>query len=103
MSIRSKLPQGIYINNEYPLHIKHARDTLRPILRLVKSLPDYWEKSRMEGNHLEINGTIYGLHDLHKLQPALSGYKAAQKEDDHTIAFMGKLSPYSNFHEWIHH
>ena len=52
----------------------------------------------MEGNHLVINGTIYGLHDLHKLPPALSGYKAALKEDDHTIAFMGKLSPYSNFH-----
>ena len=28
MSIKSKLPQGIYINNEYPVHIKHARDTL---------------------------------------------------------------------------
>ena len=28
MSIKSKLPQGIYINKEYPLHIKHARDTL---------------------------------------------------------------------------
>ena len=52
----------------------------------------------MEGDHLVINGTIYGLHDLHKLPPALSGYKAAQKEDDHTIAFMGGLSPYSNFH-----
>ena len=28
MSIKSKLPQGIYINNEYPLHVKRARDTL---------------------------------------------------------------------------
>ena len=98
MSIKSKLPQGIYINNEYPLHIKPARDTLQPILRLVKSLPDCQEKSKMEGNHLVINGTIYGLHDLHILPPALSGYKAAQKEDDHTIAFMGELSLYSNFH-----
>ena len=86
MSIKSKLPQGIYINNEYPLHVKRARDTLRPILRLEKSLPDYQEKSRIEGDHLVINGTIYGLHDLHKLPPALSSYKVAQKEDDHTIA-----------------
>ena len=32
MGIKSKLPQGIYINNEYPIHIKRARDTLHPIL-----------------------------------------------------------------------
>ena len=32
MSIKSKLSQGIYINNKYPLHIKCTRDTLHPIL-----------------------------------------------------------------------
>ena len=41
MSIKSKLPQDIYINNEYPLHVKCTRDTLQPILRLTKSLPDH--------------------------------------------------------------
>ena len=99
MSIKSKLPQGIYINNEYPMHIKHTRDMLQPILRLAKTLPEYREKSTMEGDHLVINGIAYGLHDIGKLSQALSGYKAAQKEDDHTIAFMEELSPYSNFHK----
>ena len=28
MNIKSKLPQGIYINNEYPVHIKRVRDAL---------------------------------------------------------------------------
>ena len=53
----------------------------------------------MEGDHLVINGTTYSLQDIGKLPQALSGYKAAQKEDDHTITFMGELSPYSNFHK----
>ena len=41
MGIKTKLPQGIYMNNEYPIHVKRARDTLHPILHLVKSLPSY--------------------------------------------------------------
>ena len=48
----------------------------------------------MEGDHLVINGTTYNIEDLHKLPMVLSGYKAAQKEDDQTIAFLGELSPY---------
>ena len=52
----------------------------------------------MEGDHLVINGTNYGTEDIHKLPSALVGYIAAQKEDDNTIAFMGELSLYSNFH-----
>ena len=46
-SIKSKLPHGIYINNEYPIHVKRARDTLCPILRLVKSIPSYQDKSKI--------------------------------------------------------
>ena len=52
----------------------------------------------MEGDHLVINGTNYGIEDIHKLPPALAGYLATQKEDENTIAFMGELNPYSNFH-----
>ena len=46
MSIKSKLPQGIYINNEHPLDIKWARYTLQLILRLPKSLPAFHEKAK---------------------------------------------------------
>ena len=92
MLIKNKLPTRIYINNEYPLHMKKIRDTLRP------SNPRYTEKSKLEGDHLVINGTRYGISDLNKLPSDLAPYKAAQKEDNSHIAFHGELSPYSNFH-----
>ena len=98
MSIKTKLPQGLYINNEYPIQVKRARDTLHLILRLVKSIPSYRDKSKIEGDHLVINGIKYRIQDIHSLSPELAGYKAAQEEDEEFIAFQGELSPYSNFH-----
>ena len=44
---KRNLPPGIYVNDEYPLEIKINRDTLRPILRLAKSLPNYRDKSKI--------------------------------------------------------
>ena len=98
MSIKTKLPQGIYINNEYPIQVKRARDTLHPILCLAKSIPSYRDKSKIEGDHLVINGIKYGIQDIHNLAPELVGYKAAQEEDEEFIAFQSELSPYSNLH-----
>ena len=43
MSIKTKLPTGVYINNKFPLHVKRARDTLHPILHLAENLPEYRE------------------------------------------------------------
>ena len=37
MSGKSNLPPGLYVNHEYPPHIKRNRDRLCPILRLAKS------------------------------------------------------------------
>ena len=78
--------------------MKRIRDTLRPILRLAKNNPHYKEKSKLEGDHLVINGTNFSICDLNKLPSDLAPYKAAQKEDSSHIAFHGELSPYSNFH-----
>ena len=43
-----KLPTGIYVNEEFPAHVKRDWDMLRPILKLAKSLPQYREKSKLE-------------------------------------------------------
>ena len=72
MLIKNKLPTGIYINNEYPLHVKRIRDTLRPILRLAKNNPGYKEKSKLEGDHLVINGTNFSICDPNKLPSDLA-------------------------------
>ena len=44
---KQMLPEGIYANEEYPLHIKRNRDRLRPILRLAKSTPHYKDKCKL--------------------------------------------------------
>ena len=98
MAIKNKLPHGIYINNEYSTCVKRHRDSLRPILKLEKLIPEYREKSKLEGNHLVINGIKYGIEDLCKLPNDLAPYNTAQKENEKYIAFHGELSPYSNFH-----
>ena len=78
--------------------MKRNRDILWPILKLAKSLPQYREKSRLQGEKLVINGTHYGVKGIGRLPPDLAAYKAAQKSDTSSIVFHGELSPYSNFH-----
>ena len=65
---------------------------------MAKSLPQYREKLRLQGDKLVINGTHYGVKDILRLAPDLAAYKAAQKTDLTTIVFHGELSSYSNFH-----
>ena len=96
---KRNLPPGIYVNDEYPLETKINRDTIRPILRLAKSLQTYKDKSKMIDDRLIINGITYTIHNLHQLPIKLAPYKAAQKVNKTTIGFSGELSPWSNFHK----
>ena len=86
------------MNEEFPLHIKRNRDTLRPVLRLAKSLPEFHTKSKIENGCLVINGITYTVNDLHRLPPELAAYKAAQKSNTDVIGFHRELIPWSNFH-----
>ena len=47
MKNKRNLPGGVYINDEYPVEIKKNRDKLRPILKLVKGLPQYCDKCKL--------------------------------------------------------
>ena len=61
MSNKTKLPAGLYVNHEYPPHVKRTRDRLRPLLRYVKTILSLRDKSRLDEDCLVINGTRYGL------------------------------------------
>ena len=98
LSNKRNLPNGIYANEEYPLHIKCNQDKLRPILCLAKTLPHYREKSKMVADKLIINGISYGVDDIPTLPPDLAAYKAAEKSNETHLVFAGELSPYSNLH-----
>ena len=98
MSGKSNLPPGLYVNHEYPLHIKKNCDRLRPILRLAKNYQTYKDKCRLENDVLILNGGRYTLDDIAKLPEEVAAYKSAQKVDDNRLAFHGEFSPFSNFH-----
>ena len=80
MKNEKNLPDGIYINDEYPVKVWRNRDKLRPILRLAKSLPHYREKCKMSGDKLSINGVSYTVNDLNKLPPDLAEYLGTEGE-----------------------
>ena len=95
---KRNLPIGIYVNDEFPIEIKKNRNILWPILRLVKSLPNYRDKSKIIEDKLIVNGITYTVYNLHQLFTELTPYKAVQKVNKTTIGFSGELSPWSNFH-----
>ena len=43
---KHNIPVGVFMNEEYPSHMKKNCDVLRPILKLVKGLPDYRERTK---------------------------------------------------------
>ena len=67
MQTKNRLPTGIYVNNEYPIEVKRRRDRLRPIFRMVKSMPEYRDHCKMNGDTLIVNGVRYTMDEIHKL------------------------------------
>ena len=98
MKNKRNLPGGVYINDKYPAEINKNRDKLRPILRLVKGLPQYHDKCKLPGDHLIINSITYTVDEINKLPNNLAPYLAVQKENAEHIVFHRELSPWSNFH-----
>ena len=101
MSRKSNLPPGLYVNHEYPLHVKKNHDRLRLILYLAKSSSTFKDKCKLENDILVLNGVQYTIDNISKLPEEFAVYKAAQKVDDNTLAFHGEFSPFSNFHKSI--
>ena len=89
------LPPGIYVNKEYPIQIKKARDRLRPVFRMIKSKPKYKDKCKLQGDKLVVDGVKYTVDTLGNLPLELAAYQAAEKRDDTALVFHGEWSPYS--------
>ena len=60
MKGKQNLPMGVYVNEEFPLHIKRARDRLCPILKYIKTKPAYKDKCRIQGDKLIVEGVNIG-------------------------------------------
>ena len=92
---KQNLPPGIYVNEEYPIQIKKARDRLRPIFQMIKSNPKYKEKCKLQGDKLMVDGVKYTVDNLGDLPIKLAAYQAAEKCNDTTLVFHGEWSPIS--------
>ena len=72
--------------------------TLRPILKLAKSKPEYKGKCKLDYNCLIIKGIRYTVETLSRLPTDLAPYKTAQINSNTCTIFHGQHSPLSNFH-----
>ena len=64
---KRNLPPGIYVNEEYPIQIKKARDRLRPVFWMIKSKPKYKDKCKLQGDKLVVDGVKYTVDTLGNL------------------------------------
>ena len=98
MKGKKNLPVGVYVNEEFLLHIKHARDRLQPVMRYIKTNLKYKDKCRIQGDKLIVDGIKYSMVNIGDLPAEIAAYRVAKKSDDTHLVFHGELSPYSNFH-----
>ena len=95
---RFDLPQGIYVDREYPIEIERKRKTLLPVLRAAKKLSNYKKQSRLEDDKLILKGRTYNVNTLNQLPEELNVFKVTSRENENTVGFFGEINPLSNFH-----
>ena len=98
MKGKRNLPAGVYVNEEFPLHIKRARDKLHPVLKHIKTNAKYKDKSRIQGDKPVVDGMKYTMDNIGELVAEIAAYKAAERTNNKHLIFHGEISPYSNFH-----
>ena len=98
LSHKNALNPGIYVDEAYPECIQKRRMSLRPILKLAKSKPEYKGKCKLDYDSLIIKGIKYTVDSLSRLPTDLAPYKTAQMNSGTSTIFHGQHSPLSNFH-----
>ena len=83
----------IWINHDYPDHIRQARFVWAPVMRLAKQRD---KSAYITGDKLSYNGKLYSLSDLPKLNFDTTHLSMTRAND--YIAFYGRFSPLSNFY-----
>ena len=92
------LAPGIFVDEAYTEIIQKRQMTLRPILKLAKSKPEYKGKCKLDYDCLIIKGIRYTVETLSRLPTYLAPYKNAQINSNTCTIFHGQHSPLSNFH-----
>ena len=76
MKGKQNLPMGVYVNEEFPLHIKRARDRLRPVLKYIKTKPAYKDKCKIQWDKLIVDGVKYSMENIGDLPSEISSIQS---------------------------
>ena len=95
---RKKLPDGIFIDQEYSKVTEKERRLLRPIVKATRRIEEYKGNCRLEGPYLKLNGKRYHRLNVHTLPAKLGPSEVTSVSNDRSLGFFGGLNPFSNFH-----
>ena len=96
---RKHLPNGIYVNDDYPFEIQQRRNALRPILREAVKLPKYKGKVSLRYDKLVIFGKEYTMANIDQLPTDIKPENSCQKTENNVTGFFGMHSFLRNFHK----
>ena len=99
---KKHLPDGIYVQEDFPVEIVERRKVLRPILKAALQHDDYKDNAYLSVDKLIINKKIYTyapVNNLDSLPDDLNPRSLCEQSDDDTHVFFGIGSPMSNFHK----
>ena len=99
---KKHLPDGIFVQEDFPVEIVERRKILRPILKAALQNDDYKDNAYLSVDKLIINKKIYTyapVNNLDSLPDELNPRSLCERSDDDTHVFFGIGSPMSNFHK----
>ena len=88
----------IFITQDWPKEIAERRRILGPIFKHAKSSG---LAARLVSDRLYINSKLYTVDNLDTLPSLINPLTTSTQEHENTVAFWGKFSPYSTFHEHV--
>ena len=92
------MPEGIYMNEDFPYEIKQRRMALLPILKEALKIPKYRGKIKLKYDKLVVYGKEYTMGTIDQLPADIQPSASCENENSEVIAFFGMHSEYSNFH-----
>ena len=99
MSNKKSMPEGIYVNEDFPYEIKQRRMALLPILKEALKIPKYRGKIKLRYDKLIVYGKEYTMGTIDQLPADIHPSASCETENTEVLAFFGMHSEYSNFHK----
>ena len=96
LKLKKSLPQGIYMDEEYPSEVRKVRAKLYLIFKYATQLESYKGKCKILYDSILIDGIKNDITDLLKLPDEINLLKTT-KNDNKTLVFFGLHSPLATF------